>query len=131
MEFSSAKIVGIGTDLAEVRRIAQSLERFGQKFTHRIFTPAEVAYVESKGNKAERYAARFAAKEAGMKAIGTGWQYGVSWQDFEVTNRASGAPSLRLHGKAAEFAAQLGARHVHLSMSHAEMMAMAIVILEA
>ena len=126
-----ARIVGIGTDLAEVPRIAQSLERFGEKFTGRIFTPAEIAYVESKGNKAERYAARFAAKEAGMKAIGTGWQYGVKWQDFEVTNLSSGAPTLLLHGKAAEFAARLGARHVHLSLSHARKLAMAIVILEA
>lgn len=125
------RIVGLGTDLAEVERIAHSLEKFGQKFTTRIFTAAEIAYVESKANKAERYAARFAAKEAGMKAIGTGWQYGVKWQDFEVTNQGSGAPKLLLHGKAAEFAGRLGARRVHLSLSHAQTLAMAIVILEA
>jgi holo-[acyl-carrier protein] synthase len=131
MNFESAKIVGIGTDLAEVHRIAQSIERFGMRFTHRIFTPAEVAYVEAKANKAERYAARFAAKEAGMKAVGTGWRNGVTWQDFEVTNLPSGAPTLQLRGKAAEFAGRLGARHVHLSLTHAESLAMAIVILEA
>lgn len=126
-----ARIVGIGTDLAEVDRIARSIEKFGSRFTGRIFTPAEIAFVESKANKAERYAARFAAKEAGMKAVGTGWQQGVTWQDFEVTNLASGAPTLQLRGKAAEFAARLGARHVHLSMTHAQTLAMAIVILEA
>jgi len=131
MDFQGARIVGIGTDLAEVDRIAQSLERFGERFTHRIYTPGEVAYVERKANRAERYAARFAAKEAGMKAIGTGWRHGVRWQDFEVTNLPSGAPTLQLHGKAAEFAEKLGARHIHLSLTHAQSMAMAIVILEA
>lgn len=126
-----AHIVGLGTDLAEVDRIAHSLERFGDKFTTRLFTPAEIAYVERKANKAERYAARFAAKEAGMKAIGTGWAHGVKWHDFEVTNQASGAPTLVLRGKAAEIAQRLGARHVHLSLTHAQTLAMAIVILEA
>jgi holo-[acyl-carrier protein] synthase len=131
MELARARIVGLGTDLAEVDRIAQSLARFGPRFTTRIYTPAEIAYVEQKANKAERYAARFAAKEAGMKAIGTGWRDGVSWHDFEVTNLPSGAPALHLHGKAAEFAERLGARHVHLSLTHAQTMAMAVVILEA
>ena len=128
---TGAKIVGLGTDLAEVERIAQSLARFGTRFTERIFTAQEIAYVERKANKAERYAARFAAKEAGMKAIGTGWQHGVKWHDFEVSNQASGAPRLALHGQAAAFAARLGARHVHLSLTHAQTLAMAIVILEA
>ena len=91
-------IVGTGIDLAEVARIRSSIERFGAKFTDRIFTPGEIAYVERKANKFERYAARFAAKEAGMKAIGTGWKRGVRWQDFEVANLPSGKPTLRLHG---------------------------------
>jgi holo-[acyl-carrier protein] synthase len=91
-------IVGTGVDLAEVPRIRASIERFGARFTERIYTPAEIAYVERKANRWERYAARFAAKEAGMKAIGTGWRRGVRWQDFEVANLPSGKPTLRLHG---------------------------------
>ena len=97
-------IVGMGVDLAEVPRIKHSIERFGDKFIQRIYTPAEIAYVERKANKFERYAARFAAKEAGMKAIGTGWRRGVRWQDFEVANLPSGKPTLLLHGVAARFA---------------------------
>src|SRR5512141_288902 len=107
-------IVGTGVDLAEVARVKASIERFGAKFTQRIFTPAEIAYVERKANKFERYAARFAAKEAGMKAIGTGWRRGVRWQDFEVANLPSGKPTLRFHGVAAEFARKLNVRNVSL-----------------
>jgi holo-[acyl-carrier protein] synthase len=123
-------IVGTGIDLAEVARIRSSIERFGAKFTDRIFTPGEVAYVERKANKFERYAARFAAKEAGMKAIGTGWKRGVRWQDFEVANLPSGKPTLRLHGVAAEFAARLNVRNVSLSITHTAELGMAHVILE-
>ena len=97
-------IVGTGVDLAEVPRIKASIERYGEKFIRRIYTAAEIAYVERKANKFERYAARFAAKEAGMKAIGTGWRRGVTWQDFEVANLPSGKPTLRFHGVAARFA---------------------------
>ena len=123
-------IVGTGIDLAEVARIRSSIERFGAKFTDRIFTPGEVAYVERKANKFERYAARFAAKEAGMKAIGTGWKRGVRWKDFEVANLPSGKPTLRLHGVAAEFAARLNVRNVSLSITHTAELGMAHVILE-
>ena len=123
-------IVGTGVDLAEVPRIRASAERFGARFIERIFTPAEIAYVERKANKYERYAARFAAKEAGMKAIGTGWKRGVRWQDFEVANLPSGKPTLRLHGVAAEFAARLHVRTISLSLTHTAEMAMAHVILE-
>ena len=123
-------IVGTGIDLAEVARIRSSIERFGVKFTDRIFTPGEIAYVERKANKFERYAARFAAKEAGMKAIGTGWKRGVRWQDFEVANLPSGKPTLRLHGVAAEFAARLKVRNVSLSITHTAELGMAHVILE-
>ena len=123
-------IVGTGVDLAEVPRIRASVERFGKRFVERIFTPAEIAYVERKANKYERYAARFAAKEAGMKAIGTGWRRGVTWQDFEVANLPSGKPTLRFHGVAARFAEQLKVRNVSLSLTHTSEMAMAHVILE-
>lgn len=123
-------IVGTGVDLAEVARIRSSIERFGTKFTERIFTPAEIAYVERKANKYERYAARFAAKEAGMKAIGTGWKRGVRWQDFEVANLPTGKPTLRLHGVAKEFADRLKVRNVSLSLTHTSELGMAHVILE-
>ena len=123
-------IVGTGVDLAEVPRIQASIERFGEKFIQRIYTPREIAYVERKANKFERYAARFAAKEAGMKAIGTGWRRGVRWQDFEVANLPSGKPTLLLHGVAAKFAEKLGVKNVSLSLTHTRELGMAHVILE-
>jgi holo-[acyl-carrier protein] synthase len=123
-------IVGTGVDLAEVPRIRASIERFGRKFIDRVFTPAEIAYVERKANRFERYAARFAAKEAGMKAIGTGWRRGVRWQDFEVANLPSGKPTLRFHGVAAKFAEKLHVRNVALSITHTSELGMAHVILE-
>jgi holo-[acyl-carrier protein] synthase len=123
-------IVGTGVDLAEVDRIRAAIGRFGAHFTERIYTPAEIAYVERKANRFERYAARFAAKEAGMKAIGTGWRHGVRWQDFEVTNLRSGKPTLAFHGVAAEFARKLGVRNVSLSITHTAELGMAHVILE-
>jgi holo-[acyl-carrier protein] synthase len=117
-------------DLAEVGRIRASIERFGAKFIDRIYTPAEIAYVERKANRFERYAARFAAKEAGMKAIGTGWRMGVRWQDFEVANQRSGRPVLRFHGVAAQIANSLGVRNISLSLTHTSELGMAHVILE-
>jgi holo-[acyl-carrier protein] synthase len=117
-------------DLAEVPRIRASIERYGARFTGRVYTPAEIAYVERKANKFERFAARFAAKEAGMKAIGTGWRHGVRWQDFEVANLPSGKPTLRLHGVAAAIAEKMGVRNVSLSMTHTAELGMAHVILE-
>ena len=123
-------IVGTGVDLAEVPRIRASIERFGARFVERIYTAAEIAYVERKANRFERYAARFAAKEAGMKAIGTGWKRGVTWHDFEVANLPSGKPMLRLRGVAAEVAARLNVRNVALSLTHTAEYGMAHVILE-
>jgi holo-[acyl-carrier protein] synthase len=123
-------ILGTGVDLAEVRRIREAVERYGDRFVNRIFTDAEIAYVERKANKYERYAGRFAAKEAGMKAIGTGWKHGVRWQDFEVANLPSGRPTLRLHGVAAQIAEKMGVKSVSLSITHTAEMGMAQVILE-
>ena len=123
-------IVGTGVDLAEVPRIQASVARFGRKFIERIFTPGEIAYVERKANRFERYAARFAAKEAGMKAIGTGWRIGVRWQDFEVANLPTGKPTLLLHGVAAQVALRLGVKNISLSITHTEALGMAHVILE-
>jgi holo-[acyl-carrier protein] synthase len=123
-------IVGTGVDIAEVPRIQASIERYGERFIHRIYTPGEIAYVERKANKYERYAARFAAKEAGMKAIGTGWRRGVTWRDFEVANLRSGKPTLLLHGVAAAFAEKLGVKNISLSLTHTKEIGMAHVILE-
>jgi holo-[acyl-carrier protein] synthase len=125
-------IVGTGIDLCEVERIERAISApHGARFRERVFTAGEIAYAEPKANRAERYAARFAAKEAGMKALGTGWQNGVTWHDLEVVNLASGRPTLRLHGKAAEVAGSLGVRNISLSLTHTERQAMALVILEA
>lgn len=124
-------IVGCGIDAVEVARIRRAGERFGRRFLERVFTAGEIAYVERKSNRWERYAARFAAKEAGMKAIGTGLRRGVRWRDFEVSNEPSGRPGLRLHGEAARIASRLGVRAVQLSLTHTRENAMAVVILEA
>ena len=124
-------IVGTGIDIAEVPRIARALARHGDRFLHRVFTEGEIRYCDSKANRVERFAARFAAKEAGMKALGTGWNHGVRWRDIEVSRQPGGRPTLTFHGKAAEFAARLGAVHVALSLSHTAEQAIAQVILES
>jgi len=123
-------IVGTGIDICEVARVGDAIERFGQRFLKRVFTEAERAYCESKRNRIERYAARFAAKEAAMKAIGTGLRRGVTWQDFEVSREPGGRPTILIRGKAAEFAAKLGMKRVALSITHTKDQAMAQVILE-
>lgn len=123
-------ILGSGIDLAEVDRIRAAIERFGEKFIARVYTARERAYVERKANKFERYAARFAAKEAGMKALGTGWRLGVGWHDFEVTNLPSGKPTLALHGVAKQIAESQGVRSISLSLTHTSGNGMAFVIFE-
>jgi holo-[acyl-carrier protein] synthase len=123
-------IVGTGVDIAEVGRIKAAVERFGERFLRRVFTPAEVRYCMGKPNAAERLAARFAAKEAGMKAIGTGLRHGVTWQDVEVLRVPGQRPVLKFNGKAAEFAERLGCKRTHLSLSHTKEQAIAHVILE-
>jgi len=123
-------IVGTGIDIAEVERIEQTIARFGGRFKERVFTADEIRYCESKANKAERYAARFAAKEAGMKAIGTGWSHGVRWQDIEVRRLPGGRPTVVFHGKAGEIFAKLGGVRAHLSITHTKDSAMAYVIIE-
>jgi holo-[acyl-carrier protein] synthase len=123
-------IVGTGIDIAEVPRIREVIERHGQRFLQRVFTEGEIQYCESKANRVERYAARFAAKEAGMKALGTGWNHGVRWRDIEVARKPGGRPTLLLHGKAAEFAAKLGTTNIALSLTHTAEQAVAQVILE-
>jgi holo-[acyl-carrier protein] synthase len=124
-------IVGTGIDIAEVPRIRQAIERFGDRFLARIYTPGERGYCDSKANRLERYAARFAAKEAAMKALGTGWNHGVRWQDCEIVRQPGGRPTMTFHGKASEFAARLGVKNAALSMSHTAEQAIAQVILES
>jgi len=123
-------IVGTGIDICEVARVRTAIDRFGQRFLRRVFTAAEREYCESKRNRVERYAARFAAKEAAMKAIGTGLRRGVSWQDFEVSREAGGRPTMIFKGRAAEFGTKLGTKSVSLSITHTSEIAMAQVILE-
>jgi holo-[acyl-carrier protein] synthase len=123
-------ILGSGVDLCEVPRIKASVERFGRRFLDRIYTPHEIAYCQSKANQYERLAARFAAKEAGMKALGTGW-HGVGWKDFEVSNLPSGRPTLKFHGRAIKIASNLGVVNIALSLTHTAEQAMAVVILES
>jgi holo-[acyl-carrier protein] synthase len=124
-------IVGTGIDIAEVPRIGEAISRFGDRFLGRIFTDGERAYCDSKANRIERYAARFAAKEAAMKALGTGWNHGVRWRDIEVYRKPGSRPTIRFQGKAADFAARLGAINVALSISHTPEQAVASVILES
>ena len=124
-------IVGTGIDIAEVPRIRQSIERFGDRFLQRIFTAGEMRYCDSKANRVERYAARFAAKEAAMKALGTGWNHGVRWRDCEVTRQPGGRPTMSFHGRAGEFATKLGVTNIALSISHTVEQAIAQVILES
>lgn len=124
-------IVGTGIDLCEVNRIRKAVDAtHGTRFVERVFTEREIAYARRKASPYERFAARFAAKEAGMKALGTGWRGGITWHDFEVTNLPSGRPTLAFHGHAAEVAAKLNVRNVALSITHTADQAMAMVILE-
>jgi holo-[acyl-carrier protein] synthase len=123
-------IVGTGIDIAEVPRVQEAIQRYGRRFLERIYTQREQQYCDSKANRVERYAARFAAKEAAMKALGTGWNHGVRWRDCEVVRMPGGRPTIQFHGKAGEFAAKLGVRNAALSITHTKEQAMAQVILE-
>ncbi len=123
-------IVGLGIDIAEVDRIERAIGRYGQRFLQRVFTPAEIDYCQSKANVFERFAGRFAAKEAAMKAIGTGWKRGVRWRDFEGVREPSGRPVIRISGVAAGFAERLGMKRALVSITHTAAQAIAQVILE-
>jgi len=124
-------IVGTGVDIAETARLEQALERHGERFVKRLYTPREIAYCEGFKNRAERYAARFAAKEAAFKALGTGWAEGVRWLDVEITHQPSGKPELALTGRAEELARQLGVTRAAVSISHSDRYVVAQVILES
>jgi holo-[acyl-carrier protein] synthase len=121
-------IVGLGMDATEVGRIAESLERYGERFLRRVFTDEEIAYCMRRKHPAPHLAGRFAAKEAGMKAIGTGHAFGVLWRDLEVVRRA-GPPQLKFHNAAGEHFRRLGASKAMLTITHTDSLALAHVIL--
>lgn len=123
-------VVGVGTDLIEIARIEQSILRYGERFLRRVYTQREIAYCQRKKNAAESFAARFAAKEAGAKALGTGISRGVNWLELEVTREMSGKPSLQLSGRAAEMAQTLGVTRTSLSLTHSRDVALAVVVME-
>jgi len=123
-------IVALGVDIIEIARIEEAFARRGARFRDRIFTQTEIDYCESRGSKFASYAARFAAKEAVMKALGTGWGDGVRWRDIEIV-RGSGAPSVVLSGRALERFREMGAVKVHLTLSHTRDIAIAQVVFES
>lgn len=124
-------VLGLGTDMIEIARIEHSIARFGESFLRRIYTPAEIAYCQQKKKTAaESFAARFAAKEAGAKALGTGISRGVTWCELEVLRLPGQRPTLHLSGRAAAIAARLGVRHLAVSLSHTRELALAVVIAE-
>ena len=121
-------IVGVGLDATEVPRIEQSIERFGDRFLKRVFTDGEIAYCNQRRHPAQHFAGRFAAKEAGMKALGTGHSRGILWRDIEVTRR-SGPPQLLFHRSAARRYESLRARQALLTITHTDALAIAHVML--
>jgi holo-[acyl-carrier protein] synthase len=124
-------IVGLGVDIAEVARVKAAIERYGETFLRRLYTPKEREYCERFKNKYERYAGRFAAKEAAMKALGTGWSRGVRWVDVEVVREKGGRPTIKLAGEAANVAARMGVKNIALSITHTADQAFAQVIFES
>lgn len=122
-------IFGIGTDIIEVERVGKQISK-GDGFKEKIFTPNEVKYCESRKNKAQNYAARFAAKEAFFKAIGTGWRRGLTFSEIEVVNNELGKPEINLYGKTKKFVEENRIENIHVSLSHVKNLASAIVILE-
>ena len=124
-------VLGLGTDLIEIERVQASIDRFGQRFLERLFTPGEIAFcLRKKRHAAESFAARFAAKEAGAKALGTGISRGVGWKEIEVRREAGERPTLHLSGRANERAAAMGVRRLQLSLTHSKGLALAVVVAE-
>ncbi len=123
-------ILGLGIDICRIERVETFLERYCKRFTWRCFTPAEIEHCEIFANSAERFASCIAAKEAASKALGTGWRQGVHWKCFEVAHEKSGKPTLRIHGRAAELASQMGVKNVVVSLTHDAGIAAATVIFE-
>lgn len=128
--FDETRIIGIGVDLVDIHRISEVRSRHGEQFLKRVFSPGESEYCMRQKNPDVSLAARFAAKEATLKALGKGWTHGMRWTDFEVMREPGGRPVLKLHGAAAKLANELGVKRAHLSLSHTAGQAMAMVVLE-
>jgi|HEV7954857.1 holo-[acyl-carrier protein] synthase len=123
-------IVGLGIDICEVDRIREAVQRHGEAFLKRVYTPSEIAYCKKHRDPYERYAARFAAKEAAMKALGTGWRRGVRWVDIEVARMPSGQPTIKFYGETEKIAESLGVKRILLTITHSGNTALAQVIFE-
>jgi len=123
-------IIALGIDIVEITRIGEVLGRRGERFRARVFTAGEIEYCEQRGSPLASYAARFAAKEAAMKALGTGWAGGIGWRDVEIVRLEGGKPAIKLAGRAEQRFAELGAVRVHVSLSHSGDLAIAQVVLE-
>ena len=121
-------IIGIGTDIIECERIGRMVEKHGEHFVNRVFTEAEVRYCSERRNGDQHFAGRWAAKEAVLKALGTGWIVGIAWQDVEIANKPSGRPVIQLHGGAAEIAKERGIQEVQISISHCQAYAVAFAV---
>ena len=123
-------LLGTGVDIVEVDRIARSIERYGERFLHRVFTSGEIIYCRRKRAAAESFAARFAAKEAAAKALGTGIQHGIGWSEIEVRRLPGQRPTLEFSGRALQWATRLGVARTSLSLTHTAKLAIATVHLE-
>jgi holo-[acyl-carrier protein] synthase len=111
-------LYGIGTDIVECLRIAQMIERHGELFITRVYTEHEIEYCQSRKQATQHFAGRWAAKEAVLKALGTGWRRGISWRDVEVRNLRSGSPLINLYGGARDYMLEQGITKVMISISH-------------
>ena len=124
-------VLGVGIDVIQNERIRQSLEKFGTRFINRIYTEIETGYCNNCADPGIHFAARFAAKEAAFKALGTGWAAGVKWKDVEVERLPSGKPQLHLHGEARTRAEAAGVNRLHVSLTHDQLVSCAVVIFES
>jgi holo-[acyl-carrier protein] synthase len=125
---NGGRVIGVGTDIIEVERIEAMLQRHEESFLQRVFTQEETRYCSQHKAAAQHFAGRWAAKEAVLKALGTGWAKGIHWTDIEVINEAGGAPRIDLHGAAAQYATQLAIREIKISISHCKAFAVACAI---
>jgi holo-[acyl-carrier protein] synthase len=124
-------IVGVGVDIVDISRLERSIAEYGERFINRVFTPGEIEYCERLARKGERYATRFAAKEAARKAIGAATPVkALVWREVEIISSTEGAPQLQFHGRAAELVKELRVARAHVSLSHGQDQAVAFVVLE-
>lgn len=122
------EIIGIGTDITECLRIARMIERHGELFINRVYTPEEIKYCQSRAQSTQHFTGRWAAKEAILKALGTGWRRGIGWRDIEVRNEAGGKPIVAVRGGVKEVVEQLGITKLLVSISHCRTYATAYAI---